>query len=64
MEAEKFASEIIDLERRISSLTELEQESEAEGNESLAAVWRARKKKAEALLEAMSKKGKKYAKTV
>lgn len=65
MEAEKFASEIIDLERRISSLTELERESEAEGNESLAAVWRKRRERAEALLEVVSKKrGKKYAKTV
>lgn len=56
-------TDILDLQRRIASLAELEHESEAEGNESMAAVWRARKKKAEALLEAMSKKGKKYAET-
>lgn len=56
MEAEKFASEIIDLERRISSLTELERESEAEGNESLAAVLRARKKKAEAYRDLIARR--------
>ncbi len=65
MEAEKFASEIIDLERRISSLTELEQESEAEGNESMAVVWRKRRERVQALLDAKNKKrGKKYAKTI
>ena len=63
MEAEKFASEIIDLERRISSLTELERESEAEGNESMAAVWRKRRERVQALLDAKNKKrGKSYAK--
>lgn len=63
MEAEKFASEIIDLERRISSLTELEQESEAEGNESMATVWRKRRERVQALLDAKNKKrGKSYAK--
>jgi len=63
MEAEKFASEIIDLERRISSLTELEQESEAEGNESMAVVWRKRRERVQALLDAKNKKrGKSYAK--
>lgn len=63
MEAEKFASEIIDLERRISSLTELERESEAEGNESMAVVWRKRRERVQALLDAKNKKrGKSYAK--
>ena len=58
-------TEILDLHRRIASLAELERESEAEGDESLAAVWRARKKKAEACLDAVNKKrGKKYAKTI
>lgn len=58
-------SEIIDLERRISSLTELERESEAEGNESMATVWRKRRERVQALLDAKNKKrGKKYAKTI
>ena len=58
-------TEILDLHRRIASLAELERESEAEGNESLAAVWHTRKLRAEACLDAVNKKrGKKYAKTI
>ena len=57
--------EILDLQRRIASLTELEHESEAEGDESMAAVWHTRKLRAEACLDAVNKKrGKKYAKTI
>lgn len=38
----------IDLERRIASFAELEREAEADGDESLAEVWRKRREKAEA----------------
>ena len=58
-------TEILDLHRRIASLAELERESEAEGDESMAAVWHTRKLRAEACLDAVNKKrGKKYAKTI
>jgi len=41
----------------------LEQESEAEGNESMAVVWRKRRERVQALLDAKNKKrGKSYAK--
>jgi hypothetical protein len=48
-------TDILDLQRRIASLTELEHESEAEGNESLAAVWRKRRERAEAMREKIAK---------
>ena len=39
---------ITDLDRRIASFAELERQSRAEGDESLADVWRKRKEKAQA----------------
>ena len=58
-------TEILDLQRKIASLSELESEALAEGDESMAAVWHTRKLRAEACLDAVNKKrGEKYAKTI
>jgi len=43
-----MSRDIVDLDRKIASLAELEREARAEGDESLAEVWRKRKEKAEA----------------
>ena len=43
----KTQETLIDLERSIASLAELESESLAEGDDSLAEVWRARRLRAE-----------------
>jgi hypothetical protein len=48
-------TDLLDLDRKIASLSELERESEAEGNESMAAVWRKRKERAEAMREKIVK---------
>ena len=48
---------LTDLDRRIDSFAELERQSRAEGDESLAEVWRKRKEKAEAMRE-KSERGK------
>ena len=52
----KPTADLIDLERKIASLSELESEALAEGNESLATVWRKRMEKAESFRD-MLKRG-------
>jgi len=43
-----MSRDIVDLDRKIASLTALETEAREDGDESLAEVWRKRKEKAEA----------------
>lgn len=47
---------ITDLERRIASLAELEAEARAEGDESLAEVWRRSREKAQANRDKLARK--------
>lgn len=59
------SSEITDLERRVSSLTQLEHEAIAEGDDAMAEVWKKRRERVEAMLAAKGKKrGKSYARSV